>query len=92
MDNKNNALSWVCSGITFATGFAFEDIIRVIMLIIGCVSAIVSLAYNIYCWYTKAKADGKITADEFAELNDELDKAFDNIKNQTKGGKDNGQD
>lgn len=87
MDSKNNALSWVCSGITFATGFAFEDIIRVVMLIIGCVSAIVSLAYNIYCWYTKAKADGKITADEVKELKDVVDKGISDIKDKTKGGK-----
>lgn len=79
MADKSNGVSWLCSAVTFATGFAFEDFIRVVMLIIGLVSALISLAYNIYCWYNKAKKDGKITADEVKELKDIVNDTKDQI-------------
>ena len=70
---ENNVLSWLCSGVTVLTSVAFEDIIRIVLLVLGVLSALVSLAYNIYCWYTKAKADGKIDADEVKELGHIID-------------------
>lgn len=79
----NNILSWVCSCLTIFTGIAAEDIIRVILLVLGCLSALVSLAYNIYCWYNKAKKDGKIDSDEVKELNDIMSKGIDDIKSLT---------
>lgn len=79
MGDKSNGVSWLCSAVTFATGFAFEDFIRIVMLIIGLVSALISLAYNVYCWYNKAKKDGKITADEVKELKDIVDDTKDQI-------------
>lgn len=64
----NNVLSWICSGITTLIGAtSVEEVSRVILLIIGIVSALVSLAFNIYCWYKKAKADGQITHEEITE-------------------------
>lgn len=70
---NNNLISWAGSGITMLTSIAFEDIIRVILLILGVLSALVSLAYNIYCWYSKAKADGKIDSEEVKELGHIID-------------------
>lgn len=84
MDGKNNGVSWICSAVTLATGFAFEDFMRIVMLIIGCISALISLAYNIYCWYNKAKKDGKITADEVKELKDIVDDTKDQINQMNK--------
>lgn len=83
----NNALSWVMSGITLITGLAAEDVVRLILLIVGLVSACVSLAFNIYCWWKKAKEDGKITADELKEGKDILDKGIEEINKYTKGDK-----
>ena len=76
----NNAVSWLTSAVTILTGIAAEDVIRIVLLVIGCVSALVSLAFNIYCWYKKAKADGKIDHKEVSELKDILDKGTDDIK------------
>lgn len=89
----NNLISWICSGFTILTGLAVEDIIRVILLVLGCVSALVSLSYNIYCWYQKAKKDGKIDKEEIKELNDVINKGIDDVKTLTdinKEDKDNG--
>lgn len=69
----NNALSWVCSAVTTVTSFAFEDFVRIILLVLGVISALVSLAYNIYSWYHKAKADGKIDSEEIEELGHIID-------------------
>lgn len=79
----NNALSWVTSIITIITGVASEDIIRVVLLVLGCISTLVSLSYNIYCWWKKAKADGKITADEIKEGVEIVDKHIEEINNIT---------
>ena len=70
---NNNILSWVCSGITMLTSVAFEDVIRIVLLIVGVLSALVSLAYNIYCWYLKANEDGKIDKKEIEELGHIID-------------------
>lgn len=84
---NNNLISWICSGFTILTSLGFEDIIRVILLVLGCVSALVSLAYNIYCWYKKAKKDGKIDKDEIKELNDVINKGIDDVKTLTDNNK-----
>ena len=67
MKHNNNFVSWLCSGFTMLTSVAFEDVLRYILLVLGVISALVSLAYNVYCWYVKAKADGKITVEEVQE-------------------------
>lgn len=74
----NNILSWITSGITLVTATATQDLTQLILLIVGIVSSAVSLAYTLWKWYRKAKADGKITADE-------IDEAADIIHEHTKG-------
>lgn len=78
--DKNNALSWVASGITIFTGAALEDVAGIILTIIGIVSAIVSLSYNVYCWWEKAKKDGKIDKKELDEAKQMLDNSIEDIK------------
>ena len=51
-----------------------DEILRYISLALTCVSVIASLAFTIYKWHKQAKADGRITTDELAELVDELGK------------------
>lgn len=82
----NNALSWVTSAITFFTGLAVEDVFRVVLLVLGCVSALVSLSYNIYCWWKKATKDGKIDEKELDDAKKILDNSIEEIKDITKKG------
>ena len=51
-----------------ATLIQTKEVFQVVSLIITCLSFIVSIAYTIYKWYKKAKADGKITVDEVKEV------------------------
>lgn len=82
----NNAISWVTSAITFITGLAVEDVFRVVLLILGCISALVSLSYNIYCWWKKATKDGKIDEKELDEAKKMVDNTIEEIKDITKKG------
>lgn len=66
----NNILAWLCSGLTIITGTMAQDIIQIILLVIGVISGLFSLFVNIYTWWKKAKADGKITKEEVDELHD----------------------
>lgn len=77
---ENNAVSWVCSGLTIVTGTLSQDILQIILLVLGVLSALVSLGFNIYVWYKKATRDGKIDSEEVDELEDI-------INEHTKGGK-----
>ena len=60
-----------------ATLIQTKEVFQVVSLIITCLSFTVSIAYTIYKWYKKAKADGKITVDEVKEV-------IENIKEVTK--------
>ena len=71
----NNIVSWVGSAVTFVTAGLAQDIGQIVLMILGIISALVSLAYNIYKWWKKAKADGKIDEKELDELEDIVDKA-----------------
>lgn len=51
-----------------ATLIQTKEVFQVVSLIITCLSFAVSIAYTIYKWYKKAKADGKITVDEVKEV------------------------
>lgn len=70
----NNALGWVGSAITILTGSLSQDVMQIILLVIGICSALFSLFVNIYTWWKKAKEDGKISKEELDELNDIINK------------------
>lgn len=58
-------------------GFCFtavqtDRLLSYISLALTILATIVSIAFTIYKWYNKAKADGKITKDEIDDLIDEL--------------------
>lgn len=63
-----------------------DEIFRIISLILTIISTIVVLARNIYNWYMKAKADGKIDAKETKDLIDIVDKGVNDIKDNIKKG------
>ena len=80
----NNILSWVTSGITLVTASAAQDLTQLILLIIGVLSSAVSLAYTLWKWYRKAKADGKITEEEVDEAAEIIKKHTEGDDNETK--------
>lgn len=49
-----------------------NQILQTISFILTIISVIITIAFTIYKWYRKAKADGKITPDEIKELHDDL--------------------
>lgn len=88
---KDNIISWVCSAVTILTGSVAEDVTRIILLVLGCLSAAVSLALNIWIWHKKAMKDGKIDEKEAKELKDIVEKGTQDIKDAVnKEEKDNG--
>lgn len=70
---KDNALGWIGSAVTILTGTLSQDVMQVVLLVIGIISALFSLFVNIYTWWNKAKKDGKITAEEVEELKEIVD-------------------
>lgn len=74
----NNVLAWCGSAVTIFTGAIAQDIMQIVLLIIGILSGLFSLFVNIWVWYNKAKADGKITKEEVDELKDIVDKHTEN--------------
>lgn len=64
----------------FATAMQPDEILRYISLFLTCISVVISLTFTIYKWHKQAKADGRITTDELAELVDELGKHAEEIK------------
>lgn len=82
----NNIPAWIASSLTTILGVATaEEIARLILLIIGIVSGIFSLAFNIYCWYKKAKEDGRITREELEEGAHIIRDGVENIIEKTEG-------
>lgn len=62
--------------LTFA-GLQVEKLFQYIQLGLGILATAVSLAFSIWLWWKKAKADGKITEDEIKDgiemIKDHLD-------------------
>lgn len=78
--NEHNGVSWVCSILTTLTGLmSTNEIFQIILTCLGILSAIISLAYNIYVWYKKAMSDKKLSAKEAKELKNILDKGIKEI-------------
>ena len=64
----NNIISWIGSGITVVCGgLSTNEVAQLVLYILGIVSAIVSLGYNLWKWYKKSSADGKIDKSEIQE-------------------------
>lgn len=78
--NEHNGVSWVCSILTTLTGLmSTNEVFQIILTCLGILSAVISLAYNIYVWYNKAMKDKKISVKEAKKLKNILDKGIDEI-------------
>lgn len=82
MKDNNNLISWVGSSICTTLGLtSTSEVEGIILLTIGIISGLVSLAYDIYLWYKKATADKKITDYELEELRKTVNEDISNIDN-----------
>ena len=67
MKSDNNVVAWAGSGFAGVfTALQVDDILKWISLGLTIISVLVSISYNLYKWYQRAKADGKITKEEIA--------------------------
>ena len=57
-----------------------NEITNTISVVCSVVASIVTIAYVIYKWYKRAKADGKITKEEVDELIDKVGEEIDKHK------------
>lgn len=74
---KDNVTYGVCASIMTVCGVTqVNELFSLIQVIVGVVSGLFAIAYTIYKWYNKAKADGKITPEEIKELKDDLTDAM----------------
>ena len=74
--------SGTTSGAGIAYGIAnFHEILGIIVLIASLVSTVLLTTLKVIDWYKKAKADGKITADEIKEGVEIVKNGVDEVKN-----------
>jgi len=59
---------------TIMTAIQANEVLRIIQAILTVIGLLITIAYTIWKWYKKAKADGKITEDEVDELMEDLNK------------------
>lgn len=82
---KDNLLNILGIGVQAVfTAIQTDEVLRWISFGITLVSALITIAYNIYKWWRNSKKDGKITIDEVDELVDIVKDGSDTISNITK--------
>lgn len=87
---KDNLLNILGIGVQAVfTAVQSDEVLRRISFAITLVSALITIAYNIYKWWRKSKEDGKISMDEVDELVDIVKDGSDSLTNTIKEGKDN---
>lgn len=70
----NNIPSWVASAFTTVTAaMSTNETAQLILYILGIVSALFSLSWNLWKWYKDAKKDGKIDEKEMEDLKKTVD-------------------
>lgn len=70
----NNIPSWVASAFTAVTAaMSTNETAQLILYILGIVSALFSLSWNLWKWYKDAKKDGKIDDKEMDDLKKTVD-------------------
>ena len=66
---KKEIISWIGTPIgVICTALQTNEIMQYIQLGLTILSTAVALAFTIWNWWRKAKADGKITEDEVDEI------------------------
>ena len=70
-----NTISWTL------TATQTKEVFEIVQIIASVIVSILTIAYILWKWYKKAKEDGKITADEVADLVDNIKDEFKEEKN-----------
>lgn len=60
------------TGMWILTAIQTNETWQLVQIILSCVVSAVTIAYILWKWWKKAKADGKITAEEIEELEKEI--------------------
>lgn len=82
---KETRIDYILDGVVLTSAAAsIEQTIQIVLLVLGCVSSAISIAYTIYKWWKKAKADGKITKEEIKEGVDLLQNEVENLDDKLK--------
>ena len=71
------------------TAIQTDEVLRWISFGFTLVSVILTIAYNIWRWWTKSKEDGKISKKEVDELGEIIKDGSDSLTNTIKEVKDN---
>lgn len=83
-DGAKSGLAWVGSGITLITSFlATSEVLNVVLLIIGILGALLTLAMNVWKAISiikKASSDGKITDEEMNQIEAEIGEIRNNLE------------
>ena len=75
---KEMRIDYILDGIAVGLGVAqVNEIMQIVQLTLGVLATIVSIAFSLYKWWKKAKADGKITEEEINEAIDIIKKPLD---------------
>ena len=70
-----NTISWTL------TATQTKEVFEIVQIIASIIVSILTIAYILWKWYKKAKEDGKITADEVADLVEDIKDEFKEEKN-----------
>lgn len=83
-DGTKSGLAWLGSGITLITSFlATSEALNVVLLIIGILGALLTLAMNVWKAISaikKASSDGKITDEEMSQIEAEIGEIRNNLE------------
>ena len=84
---KNNSIGeWIGCGVAaLCTVVQTNEKLQTISLVLTCLATATTLAFNIWKWFKKAMADGKITVDEIDDLDKTVNNGIDNIKESLNG-------
>lgn len=75
---KEMRIDYILDGIAVGLGVAqVNEIMQIVQLTLGVLATIVSIAFSLYKWWKKAKADGKITEEEINDAIDIIKKPLD---------------
>lgn len=79
-----NFETFISGGFMIVSGITFEEIMKIIYIVLGVAVALFGLIREIVYWYKKAKEDDKITIDEVKEVVDKVDEGLKNIEDKIK--------
>lgn len=72
------------SGQYVLTAIQTNEVLQIVELILSILTTLFILGVNVWTWWKKASADGKIDKEELDELQQIVNKETDNLENKKK--------